>query len=392
MAAAKRNHETAAGWAYHDATKHSFRSVRDKVHFLDWPNKPLPFKIYTALDPTGLPREFPPLDMPALDAISREAETAGDAIPDLKDLAQILYYSAGVTKIKQYPGGDIMFRAAACTGALYEIELYLVCGDLPDLEAGVYHFSPHDFSLRRLRRGDYRGVIARATAREPSVTSAPVTIICTGTYWRNAWKYQARAYRHFGWDNGTMLANLTAAATALNLPARVVMGFVDEDVNRLLSLGADREVAFSMVSLGRTSQPAPEAPAEIERLTLETEPLSPSEVDYPAMREMHAASSLFDEEEVRQWRGALPERKNPEPQGRLIPLEPFGEDEMSREGIGTVILKRGSTRALPDADAPCLRILSIRSSILRLYSPVPTSYFAPPVPVMAPTRIVVGNA
>jgi SagB-type dehydrogenase family enzyme len=344
MAAAKRNHETTASWAYHNATKHSFRSVRDNVHFLDWPNKPLPFKIYTTLSPIGLPREVPPLVMPALEAISRQAETAGDAIPDLKDLAQILYYSAGVTKVKQYPGGDIMFRAAACTGALYEIELYLVCGDLPELEAGVYHFSPHDFSLRRLRRGDYRGVIARATAREPSVTSAPVTIICTGTYWRNAWKYQARAYRHFGWDNGTMLANLLAAATALNLPARVVMGFVDEDVNRLLGLGADREVAFSMVSLGRTSQPAPEPPAEIERLTLETEPLSPSEVDYPAMREMHAASSLFDEEEVRQWRGALPDRENPEPQGRLIPLEPFGEDQMSREGIGTVILKRGSTR------------------------------------------------
>jgi SagB-type dehydrogenase family enzyme len=344
MAAAKRNHETAEGWAYHNATKHSFRSVRDNVHFLDWPNKPLPFKIYTTPGPIGLTREVPPLDMPALEAISRQAETAGDAIPDLTDLAQILYYSAGVTKIKQYPGCDIMFRAAACTGALYEIELYLVCGDLPELEAGVYHFSPHDFSLRRLRRGDYRGVIARATAREPSVTNAPVTIICTGTYWRNAWKYQARAYRHFGWDNGTMLANLMAAAKALNLPARVVMGFVDEDVNRLLGLGADREVAFSMVSLGRTSQPAPEPPAEIERLTLETEPLSPSEVDYPAMREMHAASSLFDEEEVRQWRGALPERENPEPQGRLIPLEPFGEDEMSREGIGTVILKRGSTR------------------------------------------------
>src|SRR5262249_9301769 len=331
-------------WVYHNRMKHSLRSFRDNVNFLDGPNKRLPFKIYTTLDPIELPREVPPLDMPALEAISRRAETAGEAIPDLKDLAQILYYSAGVTKIKQYPGGEIMFRAAAWTGALYEIELYLVCGDLPELEAGVYHFGPHDFSLRRLRRGDYRGVIARATAREPSVTSAPVTIICTGTYWRNGWKYQARAYRPFGWDDGTILANLMAAATALNLPARVVMGFVDEDVNRLLGLVADREVAFSMVSLGQTSQPAPESPAEIERLTLETESPSPSEVDYPAMREMHAASSLFDEEEVRQWRGALPERKNSESQGGLIPLEPFGEDEMSREGIGTVILKRGSTR------------------------------------------------
>jgi hypothetical protein len=69
MSAATRNHETAAGWAYHDATKHSFRSVRDSVHFLDWPNKPLPFKIYTTLDRIEAPRGLPPLDMPALEAI-----------------------------------------------------------------------------------------------------------------------------------------------------------------------------------------------------------------------------------------------------------------------------------------------------------------------------------
>ncbi|MGE0130922.1 MAG: SagB/ThcOx family dehydrogenase [Blastocatellales bacterium] len=340
-----RNHETAAGWTYHDATKHSFQSVRRDAHFLDWPNKPLPYKIYTTLDPIELPREVPPLDMPALEAISKQsAGVEGDAIPDLKDLAQTFYYSAGITKFRKYPGAEIMFRAASCTGALYEIELYLVCGDLPDLEAGVYHFSPHDFSLRRLRRGDYRGVIAQATAQEPSVTHSPVTIICTGTYWRNAWKYQARTYRHFGWDNGTMLANMLATATALDLPARVAMGFIDADVNRLLCLDTDREVAFSMVSLGRTSSPAPEPPTEIEQLVLETELLSPRDVDYPAMREMHAASSLVDKDEVRRWSGKTPQRKFPQPQGQLIPLKPFGDDEMSREGIGTVILKRGSTR------------------------------------------------
>jgi hypothetical protein len=62
---------------------------------------------------------------------AREAsiEAEGDAVPELNDLAQVLYYSAGITKIKKYPGGEILFRAASCTGALYEIELYLVCGD-----------------------------------------------------------------------------------------------------------------------------------------------------------------------------------------------------------------------------------------------------------------------
>ncbi len=352
MGATKRNHETAEGWAYHNATKHSFRSIRDNAHFLDWQNKPLTFKIYKTLDPIELPREFPPLEMPALEAISKQAdESQAEAIPNLSDLAQILYYSAGVTRIRNYPGAEILFRAAACTGALYEIDLYLVCGDLPagnateaELEAGVYHFSPRDFSLRRLRRGDYRGLLTHATAGDSTVRSAPVTIICAGTYWRNSWKYQARTYRHFGWDNGTILANLLATATALNLPAGIVMGFVDAEVNHLLGLDIDREVAFSMVSLGKSSSPAPETTHDIERILLETEPLSTSEVDYPAIREMHAVSSLLDEDEVRRWRGHLPQKEIPLSQGNFIPLAPFGDDEISREGIGSVILKRGSTR------------------------------------------------
>ena len=65
-----------------------------------------------------------------------------DSIPQLQDLARILYFSAGITKTRTHPGGELYFRAAACTGALYEIELYAVTGDLPGLEAGVYHFNP----------------------------------------------------------------------------------------------------------------------------------------------------------------------------------------------------------------------------------------------------------
>jgi beta-galactosidase GanA len=83
---------------------------------------------------------------------------------------------------------------------------------------------------------------------------------------RNAWKYQARTYRHFGWDNGTVLANLLAVATALGLPARVMCGFVDDKVNRLLDLDPQREVAFSLVVLGRASALPPRCPDEVQPL------------------------------------------------------------------------------------------------------------------------------
>ena len=161
-------------------------------------------KSIRSIEPLPLPRDVPQTGVAALSAISEPVPSSrADSVPDLQDLARILYFSAGITKQRAYPGGEIYFRAAACTGALYEIELYVVTGDLPGLDAGVYHFNPADVSLRLLRKGDFRGNLAQATAMEPAVAHAPATIICTGTYWRNAWKYQARTYRHFGWDNGT---------------------------------------------------------------------------------------------------------------------------------------------------------------------------------------------
>src|SRR5712692_5354616 len=254
------NRNPEAAWTYHDATKHSYASIRTNTHFMDWSIQPLPFKIYPTLEPMRLPSEVHQTGVAALSAIAESVPALTSAAPDLEAVAQLLYLSAGITRQRKYSGGEFYFRAAACTGALYEVELYLVCGDLAKLQAGVYHFAPAEFGLRRLRAGDFRRVLLEATCGEPSIAHAPLTIVCTCTYWRNAWKYQARTYRHFGWDNGTLLANLLAVATALGLPARVVCGFGDADVNRLLEVDPQREVAFSLVALGYTDALAAQVP------------------------------------------------------------------------------------------------------------------------------------
>ena len=159
------NRDTSATWRYHDATKHSYTSVHAGTHVLDWTNQPLPYKIYSSLEPMSLPVELRESGGPALGAMAgRPAAAEGETVADLRALASLLFLSAGITRRKTYPGGEIGFRAAACTGALYEIELYVVCRDLPGLAAGVYHFGPADFALRQLRQGDYRGVLAKATA------------------------------------------------------------------------------------------------------------------------------------------------------------------------------------------------------------------------------------
>jgi SagB-type dehydrogenase family enzyme len=221
---------------YHAATKHSLQSVQSGGFQLDWANQPLAFKIYTSLEPQELPHEF-----------TREPPSTLDR----SMLARLCYFANGVTKVLR----GMPFRAAACTGALYHIELYLICSELDDLEAGVYHYAAHDNALRQLRRGDYRALVG----------SARVSIVFTSTFWRNAWKYQSRAYRHAFWDSGTVLANLFAVASSAGIDASLQVAFADREINALLDVDPDKEASVAVVALGGDC-PVPELPLDVPPL------------------------------------------------------------------------------------------------------------------------------
>ena len=354
--------DTRAALAYHEATKHSEQSLRANRHFLDFANQPLPFKIYRDLEPVALVPDAPGRDAPALEAIAAPArgprtEAGADVAPSLATLSRVLHLSAGITKRRRHPGGEVYFRAYPNTGALHHIDLYLVTRELPDLPAGVYHFGPHDFALRRLRAGDWRGVLVEASGGDPDLAHAPVLLASASTYWRNAWKYQARAYRHCFWDAGTLHANLLAIAEAEGLEPRVVLGFTDRPVEALLGLDPTREGALTLVSLGRSHR-APPAPGRLSKLELATERLSRSEVDYPGIREMHAASSLADGDEARAWGGPTPVRDPPPASAALRALRPRPEPDWPRESLASVIRRRGSTRAFDRSRAITFEELS----------------------------------
>ena len=64
------NHDVDAAWKYHNGTKHSYHSIRAHPHFLDWDNKPLPFKIYPTLEVMRLPKDFKQTGVAALAALA----------------------------------------------------------------------------------------------------------------------------------------------------------------------------------------------------------------------------------------------------------------------------------------------------------------------------------
>ena len=361
------NHETDAARRFHDATRYVRVNADqpDEDIIIGAPNllgpsmeeedpadQPFPYKIYTTLDALELPRQFAPFTMPALDAIAATGDLLSvQAVPGRDIIAQLCLLSNGILKRGSHGTGRVIeYRAAGGTGARYHLELYLVCGDLPGLDAGVYHYAAHDHSLRRLRGGDYRAALVEATGAEPSIVEAPAVIVVSSTVWRNAWRYRTRAYRHVYWDLGTTLSNLLAVAAAAELPAKVVMGYADGEVNRLLDVDGEREAAVALVAIGRDGAPGVPAPP-IAPLDLAVRPISAREIVYPTITAMHAASSLLSGADAAAWRGSPLRRSVPPLSPDLIPLRPLGPPEISPAPIDAVIQRRRSTRHYA-ADVP----------------------------------------
>jgi SagB-type dehydrogenase family enzyme len=80
-------------------------------------------------------------------------------------------------------------------------------------------------------------------------------------------------------------------------------------------------------------------------LHLRIEPYSSRDLDFPAIRAMHTASSLPDANAVAAWRSAPPDWSRPAPSGPLTGLLPLGDAELYSDPIERVIVRRGSTRA-----------------------------------------------
>src|SRR5262245_1237857 len=307
------NQDTQAARKYHNETRHSWESIRKDLHYLDWSNFPLPFKIYRDRPKIPLPVVEPISAYPALAAI---ADSASDLNPGgeltLAGLNHILHYSAGITRERPLPGGTIAFRAAACAGALYPIEVYVVSKELDGLAAGVYHFNPRDRALIQLRERDYGATLDQTTAGLPEVTAAPAVLVFTAITWRSSWKYRSRAYRYHYWDNGMILANALAVCAALNLPAKLAMGFVDDQLSRLVGIDGRRELPLSLLAIGSrpglASGPTSEPSPTLTDLNFETVPLSDCEIEYPLIQFMHHESSLADAEQVREWRAEHPDQ------------------------------------------------------------------------------------
>jgi hypothetical protein len=144
-----------------------------------------------------------------------------------------------------------------------------------------------------------------------------------------------------------MLANALAASGSLELPTRVLMGFVDEMVDRLIGIDGEQEKSLCLLPVGRDSESQLEFTGEetftnkLPTLDLDIMPISPAQVEYPIIQSLHKSSNLSDIAEVKSWKQPYSFSWNGENGIQLAPLEGKNGNQRALE---EVIVKRGSSR------------------------------------------------
>ncbi|MGH2721157.1 MAG: SagB/ThcOx family dehydrogenase [Actinomycetota bacterium] len=346
---------------YHEVTKHSYQSVRTGPRGLDWANAPRKFKDYVGVEAVPLPAPTT-TGVAAHEAIRRSHRPSTGGKLDLEALSSLAFFAAGVHAVKNRSWGDQAIRTYAAAGALYPDELYVVTGELPGLPAGVYHYGPLEHALVPVRTGDLRGTLVAAAGGYPALAAAPATLVFTGIPWRTVWKYRTRGWRHLFWDAGMMLANLLAACAARDLPAEVVVDFVDAEVNHLLAVDGRQEFALTLVPVGdgAAAPPAEAVPA----IRPDVVPLSPEEI---ADREIEGAQTASSRRAAGDIRRVRPIPAGGEGSTSSLPVTEVAaaaSGRLSVDSLEKVILRRGSTRRLAREPMPAAELVALLDGAL----------------------------
>ncbi|MBN2418830.1 MAG: SagB/ThcOx family dehydrogenase, partial [Deltaproteobacteria bacterium] len=244
-----------------------------------------------------LPEDIPPIKQNLLSLLKEEGADSASKRVDIADLALILRLTCCLTAKVRSAGGDFYYRSTASAGALYPTEIYAATSGIKGIDDGLYHFEIHRQSLSPLRSGDFTDHISRSIFR-PAGKSPHLAIIFSAICFRSSWKYRDRAYRYHLLDTGHVIEDLFLAMKALRLPLDLYYDFNDKEINRLIGVDDNREVALAVAVV-----PGSKSLRDAEVISIEKLPenvvnmsiVSGHEIEYPAINEIHRAGEMPEE-------------------------------------------------------------------------------------------------
>ena len=234
---------------YHITTKHTHDSVHRHPHALDAVNKPYEFRVFEMLRRPSLPTGL--LDVPAQHARLMEKGFAAlpGAVPepppqDLKTLATWLHFADGIASRKRRVTETVFTRTVASDGNTFPCEIYVAAFAVEGLEPGLYHYSPREFALRKLRDGPE--TLARLTRGRPDLAflkTVPLAMLVSTIFCRSTWRFGKRGYRSAVHDAGYLMQNLVTVATALGVQTMTRLILNDTATRELIGVPVDADFA-----------------------------------------------------------------------------------------------------------------------------------------------------
>ncbi len=261
------NSDTDRLFAYHQATKHTYHSVRTNARYLDWHNQPNPFRGYEGVPSIDLPPEpgFPNSGtFAAMAALAENTQLSAEAPPehaapiqlDLALLSRLLWHSMAISAWKKVPGTGARYslRVNPSSGNLHPTELYVALRDFTKMEGGLYHYRADRHAIELRSRGAWTQHLSRAL-EIPWASESPLIVALTSIFWREAWKYGERAYRYCCHDVGHAMMSVLLAARALGLPGGSVAHFSDLRLARAMGLAESDEAPMAFLDFDARTPP-----------------------------------------------------------------------------------------------------------------------------------------
>ena len=300
------NKETERLFAYHQATKHTYQSVRANAHYLDWSNQPNPFRTYEGAPITLLPPEpgFPNTEtFGAIGALGGGTWIAGENDPEDRSpirldamwLSRLLWHSMAISGWKKvtHTSNRYSLRVNPSSGNLHPTETYVALVGFTGLEDGLYHYRADCHAIELRSPGAWTAHLAQAL-RIPWAAESSLIVGLTSIFWRETWKYRDRAYRYCCHDLGHAMMSVLVAAHVLGLPGGAITHFSDVRLTRTLGLTGSDEAPMVFLVFPPKSYSGQFPTLPQETFTGAANELSAEEVPYEALLAFHRSTILPD--------------------------------------------------------------------------------------------------
>jgi SagB-type dehydrogenase family enzyme len=161
----------------------------------------------------------------------------------VSEISQLLWATQGITS-------EDGKRTAPSAGALYPLEVYLVAGNVTELEPGVYKYQPTDHTLVEVLVGDLRQELSEVAGSKQSVGNAAAVMVIAAVYQRTQQKYRKRGVRYVDMEAGHAAQNAWLQVQSLRLGAVTVGGFDEKRVASVLGMETEEEPVY-LIPVGR---------------------------------------------------------------------------------------------------------------------------------------------